>query len=565
MNPQQTPALRTLPNGDQYTTTTTVKKPKTASKNMTAAKDVLNNFARTGLAALTPVIGPVPSIAYAQMQGGNTPNIFQRMSGKYKNAPATQQPVAQPAMPQQGGMSEEEFNATFLNNPIPQRGSSYSGGSSMQMGSYGMPQQDMSSDEIKTLFGVNDMTELQNMRSRLGTMKAQVAAGLPVADSEVADILGFDKSMKYSPEQINAIRAAKADYFTAPMNAIDSYVKQKASQQGDSADVVSSGVLSGVDKFVARQVLSDLDSFNKTEDSKAYFAAQRANALIQGVDPNSSSSPQQQGIISDFAKSLDPISVVREGEYALAAKYSQSAISKAKGEISQFVKGEGMLSPQAIQILQEASAARMNSLAQRRQDQVAEFENYVQSLYGIPNASGLIYNPTSGNEQRQSKPQVFQAPTGMQFELGSDGLYYPKGSGARSGSSKTMSLQEAKQRIANVESQGSKDPYRVPGVVVTKGMYAGERAIGKYQVMPSNVESWTKEALGKPLTAYQFYNSPEAQERVADYKLAQLYKKYGNWDDVASAWLTGKPLSKAGNAKDDLGTSAYAYVKKFNS
>lgn len=89
----------------------------------------------------------------------------------------------------------------------------------------------------------------------------------------------------------------------------------------------------------------------------------------------------------------------------------------------------------------------------------------------------------------------------------------------------------------------------------------GNKALGRYQVMASNVPSWTKEALGKSLTPQQFLNSPEAQDAVAHYKMGQYYEKYGNWGDVASVWFSGRPLKKAGNAKDVIGTSTPQYVK----
>lgn len=88
----------------------------------------------------------------------------------------------------------------------------------------------------------------------------------------------------------------------------------------------------------------------------------------------------------------------------------------------------------------------------------------------------------------------------------------------------------------------------------------GNKALGKYQVMASNVPSWTKEALGQFLTPQQFLNSPEAQDAVAHYKMNQYYKKYGTVEDVASVWFSGRPVSKAGNAKDVIGTSVPKYI-----
>lgn len=115
--------------------------------------------------------------------------------------------------------------------------------------------------------------------------------------------------------------------------------------------------------------------------------------------------------------------------------------------------------------------------------------------------------------------------------------------------------------IAQFESGND---YKKQGVKVTKGKYKGERAIGKYQIMPGNVADWSKEALGKAVTIEEFKNSEAIQDQVAKYKIAQLYRQHKTPESVASAWLTGRPTTDAtaANAKDDNGTSGSQYVDK---
>ena len=68
----------------------------------------------------------------------------------------------------------------------------------------------------------------------------------------------------------------------------------------------------------------------------------------------------------------------------------------------------------------------------------------------------------------------------------------------------------------------------------------GNRAIGKYQVMASNVPQWTREVLGQAMTPEQFRASPEAQEAVASAKLGGYMQQYGP-AGAARMWFTGKP------------------------
>ena len=121
-------------------------------------------------------------------------------------------------------------------------------------------------------------------------------------------------------------------------------------------------------------------------------------------------------------------------------------------------------------------------------------------------------------------------------------------------------LPQVMQGIAHVESGGSKDPYNLVGIDIGNG----DRALGKYQVMSSNVPEWTKEALGQSLTPQQFLASPEAQEKVAAYQMNKHLNEGKKPDDVGSIWLTGKTLDKAGNVHDALGTTAQKYVTKMH-
>lgn len=79
------------------------------------------------------------------------------------------------------------------------------------------------------------------------------------------------------------------------------------------------------------------------------------------------------------------------------------------------------------------------------------------------------------------------------------------------------------------------------------GNYAAKNrdsgALGKYQIMPGNIPSWSREALGHSVSASQFYNSPNLQEKIAQYKLRQYYNQYGP-EGAAVAWYAGPGTAK---------------------
>jgi len=64
-------------------------------------------------------------------------------------------------------------------------------------------------------------------------------------------------------------------------------------------------------------------------------------------------------------------------------------------------------------------------------------------------------------------------------------------------------------------------------------------AMGKYQVMPSNVASWSKQALGYSITPQQYLANPQLQDAIAQAKLREYYNRYGA-AGAAVAWYAGE-------------------------
>jgi len=117
----------------------------------------------------------------------------------------------------------------------------------------------------------------------------------------------------------------------------------------------------------------------------------------------------------------------------------------------------------------------------------------------------------------------------------------------------------AREALGMTESSGN---YKAVGPVVEEGMYAGDRAYGKYQVMGENIPSWTEEILGKAYTIEEFLSDKAAQDKVAEYRLQASYDEHGTWEDAVSVWFSGRPMKTAGNA-DDGYLSVPQYVTRF--
>ena len=75
-------------------------------------------------------------------------------------------------------------------------------------------------------------------------------------------------------------------------------------------------------------------------------------------------------------------------------------------------------------------------------------------------------------------------------------------------------------------------------------MFAGQTAVGKYQIMPSNVRAWSKKHLGFELTPQDLYARPALQEQIAYMEMSEYFDK---------------ALEMGANVEDAIGMTATAW------
>ena len=92
----------------------------------------------------------------------------------------------------------------------------------------------------------------------------------------------------------------------------------------------------------------------------------------------------------------------------------------------------------------------------------------------------------------------------------------------------------------------------------------GDRPYGAYQIMGANVPSWTEAAIGRRMTPEEFLKDDKAQDATARHRAGLYLKQYNDPRQVASMWLSGKPMEKAGDVADVLGTNVPKYISMFD-
>lgn len=156
-------------------------------------------------------------------------------------------------------------------------------------------------------------------------------------------------------------------------------------------------------------------------------------------------------------------------------------------------------------------------------------------------------------EAQTASPNALSGPAGGPVPRSANALSGPAGA-------PLPEIDAAAQAIKDIESGGG--DYSARGPVIESGMYAGERAMGAYQVMPGNLPQWSKQALGREVSEQEFMDNPDIQDAIFYDQLRRNYERHGTWEDAASVWFTGQPVARSQNLSDGY-MEAPEYIRRF--
>lgn len=195
---------------------------------------------------------------------------------------------------------------------------------------------------------------------------------------------------------------------------------------------------------------------------------------------------------------------------------------------------------------------------------------------GKPPASGLelagrLAMTLTGQYQAAKADRLDKAGRARANSALIDALYgpSPSASGTQSPIPMTGAASEVQQpnsgsgnyrdAIASIESAGSGDYSAVGPTHPKMG-----RALGRYQIMESNIGPWSQEALGRAVTPEEFLANPQIQDAIFDKKFGSYVNQYGP-EGAAQAWFAGPGGVGKLDRRDSLGTSVADYTNKFSN
>lgn len=228
---------------------------------------------------------------------------------------------------------------------------------------------------------------------------------------------------------------------------------------------------------------------------------------------------------NDFAASLDKVEAETRHQGELQGWTPEITAQKVQEERSKFT-AKNILGLSRVQPYQ-ADTLRKQAIASGdlRGEDIGKVTNVVQNAMHTVGARNISHNINTGSD-----------------------LHFGSG---------MVTMGQAKAAIGEYESGNN---YNNVGPQTKHG-----KALGKYQVMEENLPEFLAKAGLPNMTSAQFLANHDAQEKVFEANFGAAMKKYGNFNDAASVWFSGQPVSKAGGVKDAFGTTVPTYLAKTNA
>lgn len=177
------------------------------------------------------------------------------------------------------------------------------------------------------------------------------------------------------------------------------YQNEDANRKALSNGTVSNDQLySGLSTQTSTAVRSRVTKFSTEPVVQNFSTIQDGYNFASSLSNTTKNPADDQALIYSLAKTLDPGSVVREGEYATAQKYSQSWIAAYGAGVSQALAGTGFLSEQARKNIKETIKQRYEASKTSYNQVVTSYTGGINALTGRNDGSKFLTDyvtPTS--------------------------------------------------------------------------------------------------------------------------------------------------------------------------
>lgn len=177
-------------------------------------------------------------------------------------------------------------------------------------------------------------------------------------------------------------------------------------QPGDNPQLYS-----GLSNPTATAVRAKVNAFKSEPVAQNFATVQEGRNFAKSISDTTKNPADDQALIYALAKALDPGSVVREGEYATAQKYSQSWINAYGKGVEQALLGTGFLSADARKNIKKTIEQKYSASKKSYDNLYGQYENGISTLTGRKDGSKFlsdyrIAEDSSGGEVTLKDPKT---------------------------------------------------------------------------------------------------------------------------------------------------------------
>jgi len=246
------------------------------------------------------------------------------------------------------------------------------------------------------------LQQIQLIEPELNKQEQRRADAIKLYLNQQQQIVDEQKSAQ--KELVNFNLSAMQDYPSANIQISDPYhttqnkiINSKEYKLATTTKVISADeqLYSGLSAATATAVRSKVSKFSTEPIIQNYATIQEGRNFASVISDTTTNPADDQALIYSLAKALDPGSVVREGEYATAQKYSQSWIQAYGKSVTQALLGTGFLSQEARQNIKKTIEQKYLSSKRSYDNLYNQYEASINSLTGRNDGNEFLMEYTT--------------------------------------------------------------------------------------------------------------------------------------------------------------------------
>ena len=193
------------------------------------------------------------------------------------------------------------------------------------------------------------------------------------------------ESEKLQAQQAYETKKNKLDY-----DRQVSLLREKNKIENVASPSGNTQLYAGLSSPTATAIRAQVSKFSSEPTVTNFNVIQEGKNFVDSLASKTTNPADDQALIYSLAKVLDPNSVVREGEYATAQKYSQSWINSFGKSVSQAIAGTGFLSETARQNIKETINSRYNASKLSYNNLYNNYVSGINSLTGRDDGTSFL-------------------------------------------------------------------------------------------------------------------------------------------------------------------------------